>query len=166
MAQVQLKGKLTHTAGDLPEVGSRAPEFTLVDGHLKDISLKDFGKKKKILSIVPSLDTGTCSTMTKKLHERLEFRPDVVFIAISADLPFAQKRFCDGEHLTHASPLSMMRSKKFGEDYGVLVVDGPLAGLCARAVILLDEENKVVYTELVPEITTEPNYDALFKYLA
>ncbi|MCP5300762.1 MAG: thiol peroxidase [Chromatiaceae bacterium] len=160
MAQVTLEGNPLNTNGDLPAVGSTAPAFRLVDGALNDVGLDDFAGRKKIISIVPSLDTGVCATSTKVFNERLGSRDDVVVLVVSADLPFAQGRFCQAEGTTDVKTLSMMRSRKFAKDYGMLIEDGPLAGITARAVVVADENNKVVYTELVPEIAQEPDYDA------
>jgi thiol peroxidase len=157
MAQITLKGNPVHTNGHLPPLHSPAPDFRLVSGDLKDKSLKDFKGKKKLLSIVPSLDTAVCSLSAKKFNEALKHHPDVAAFVISADLPFAQKRICEG--YTHLTPLSMMRSRDFAKSYGVLIQDGPLEGIAARAIVILDTHDKVIYTELVPEITSEPNYD-------
>ena len=159
MAKVTLKGNLIHTNGDLPAVGSKAPEFQLVDQDLNNHSLKDYKGKRKILYIVPSLDTSVCSLSTKKFNEQIKKHPTIVVLAISSDLPFAQKRFCGAENVKNIVTLSMMRSKDFAKDYGVLIQDGPLAGICARAVIVLDENDKVIYVQLVPEITQEPDYE-------
>lgn len=160
MTTVTMKGKPVSIKGSFPKQGSQAPDFSLVDAELKDKTLADYKGKKKIISIVPSLDTPTCSISAKKFNDAALKDKDWVFIVISCDLPFAQKRFCIAEEAKHAITLSMMRSKKFAEDYGVLVQDGPLAGLCTRGVIVLDENNKVLHAELVPEITSEPNYKA------
>jgi len=160
MAEITLQGDSINTNGDLPEVGSQAPAFRLVDKKLADLGLEDFSGKKKLLNIVPSLDTGVCATSTKKFDEMLGERDDVVTLIISADLPFAQDRFCGAENTNNVVTLSMMRSRNFAKDYGVLIEDGPLAGITARAVLVLDEDNKIIYSELVPEITQEPNYDA------
>jgi len=165
MAQVKLKGTPIHTSGELPKVGSKAPDFTLVDKDLKERHLKEFRGKKKLISIVPSLDTEVCSLSTKKFNELAKKRPDSAFLIISADTPFAQKRVCGAEHMTEVITLSMMPSKDFAKDYGVLIQDGPLKGICARAVLVLDENDRVIYEELVPEITQEPNYEAAFAYL-
>ena len=159
MAQVTLSGSPVNTNGDLPAVGSTAPDFRLVDGELNDVSLADFAGKKKLLSIVPSLDTPTCATSTKVFNERLGGRDDVVVLVVSADLPFAQGRFCQAEGTADVKTLSMMRSRNFAKDYGMLIEDGPLAGITGRAVVVLDENNQVKYTELVPEIAQEPDYD-------
>jgi thiol peroxidase len=160
MATVTLHGDEARTNGELPAVGSAAPDFRLVDGKLNDISLADYGSKKKLLNIVPSLDTPTCATSTKKFNDHAKGRDDVVILVVSADLPFAQGRFCGAEGIDNVVPLSMMRSRNFAKDYGVLITDGPLAGITARAVVVLDENNQVAYTQLVPEIADEPDYDA------
>ena len=159
MATITLKGNKITTNGELPKVGSKAPDFHLVDGALADKHLADYKGKKKLLNIVPSLDTPTCATSTKKFNEHAKGRSDAVMLIISADLPFAQGRFCTGEKLTNVVPLSMMRSRNFAKDYGVLIQDGPLAGITARAVVVIDEHDVVKYTQLVPEIADEPDYD-------
>ena len=159
MAQVTLKGNPIQTNGDLPKVGAPAPAFKLTAGDLKDVSLADYKGKKKILNIVPSLDTPTCATSTRKFNESAGKLPNTVVLVVSADLPFASKRFCTTEGLANVVPLSLMRDKSFAKDYGVLIQDGPLAGICARAVVVIDENDKVVYTQLVPEIGQEPDYD-------
>ncbi|BAN70162.1 thiol peroxidase [endosymbiont of unidentified scaly snail isolate Monju] len=160
MAEITLQGNPIHTSGELPAIGSTAPDFSLTDGELNDVSLKDFAGKKKVLSIVPSLDTGVCATSTKVFNERLGGRDDVVVLVISADLPFAQARFCSAEGTDRVKTLSMMRDKHFAKDYGVLISDGPLAGITARAVLVLDENDRVLHAQLVPEIAQEPDYDA------
>jgi thioredoxin-dependent peroxiredoxin len=160
MAQVTLRGTPIHTNGEVPAVGAKAPDFKLVNGDLKDVSLADFRGKKKILNIVPSLDTPTCATSTRKFNETGGKLPNTVVLVISADLPFAMKRFCVTEGLQNVVSLSMIRGKSFAKTYGVLLEDGPLAGVTARAVVVLDENDKVIHTELVPEIGQEPNYDA------
>jgi len=159
MAKITLKGNTINTSGDLPKVGSAAPDFVLTDGDLNDISLENFKGKKKLLNIVPSLDTGVCATSTKKFNEQAGAHPNAVMLIVSADLPFAQVRFCGAEQTKDVKTLSMMRDRHFAKDYGVLMTDGPLAGICARAVVVIDEEDMVRYTELVPEITQEPNYE-------
>lgn len=159
MATITLKGTEIHTNGDLPAVGSQAPDFKLVDAELGDKTLADYAGKKKLLNIVPSLDTPVCATSTKKFNEAAAGRDNVVMLVISADLPFAMGRFCGVEDIDKVVPLSMMRSRNFAKDYGVLIEDGPLAGITGRAVVILDENDKVVYTELVPEIAQEPDYD-------
>ncbi len=160
MATLTFKGNPINTNGDLPTVGETAPDFKLVTADLKDVTLADFPGKKKLLNIVPSLDTSVCALSTRKFNEHAKAHPDTVILVISADLPFAQKRFCGSEGLSNVVTLSMMRSRKFAKDYGVLLETGPLAGLTARAVVVVDENNVVRHTELVPEIAQEPNYDA------
>jgi thiol peroxidase len=165
MATVTLQGNPFSTNGNLPAVGSQAPDFKLVNKDLADVSLADFAGKKKLISIVPSLDTGVCATSTKVFNQRLAGRSDVVALVVSADLPFAQGRFCGAEGIDNVVTLSMMRSRNFAKDYGILMVDGPLAGITGRGVVVLDASNKVAYAQLVPEITTEPDYDAAIKAL-
>ncbi len=163
MAEIHLKGKSIHTIGNLPN--GRAPDFRLVDKNLKDHSLKDFQGKKKLLATVPSLDTETCSIMTKKLNEFAKVHPEIVFLTVSTDLPFAQKRFCDAGHVENVMTLSMMRDKEFGKAYGLLIQDGPIAGILARSIFVIDENDQIVYSELVDEVTTEPDYQKALSYL-
>ena len=137
MATITLKGDPIHTNGELPAVGSAAPDFNLVTKDLADVTLATYKGKKKILSIVPSLDTSVCATSTKKFNDYAKGRNDVVIITVSADLPFAQGRFCKAEGITNVITLSMMRSRNFAKDYGVLIQDGPLAGITARAVVAI-----------------------------
>ena len=160
MATITLQGNEIHTNGDLPKVGDNAPDFSLVNAELGDVSLVTYKGKKKLLSIVPSLDTPVCATSTKKFNETAKEKPDTVFLMIAADLPFAMSRFCTAEGTDNVIALSMMRSRKFAKDYGVLIEDGPLAGITARALVVIDENDKVIHSELVPEIAQEPNYDA------
>jgi thiol peroxidase len=159
MAQVTHKGNPIHTSGELPKVGGKAPDFKLTAGDLKDVGLADYKGKKKILNIVPSLDTPTCATSTRKFNESAGKLANTVVLVISADLPFASKRFCTVEGLSNVVPLSLMRDKGFAKDYGVLIQDGLLAGICARAVVVIGEDDTVRYTQLVPEIGQEPDYD-------
>ena len=165
MAKITLHGTACNTNGDLPAVGSSAPELHLTDGELNDVTLASYKGKKKLLNIVPSLDTPTCAKSTIKFNEAAKGRDDVVMLIVSADLPFAQGRFCTGEKLDNVIPLSMMRSKNFAKDYGVLIQDGKLAGITARAVVVLDDNDKVVYTQLVPEIGEEPDYKSALAVL-
>lgn len=160
MAKITLKGTPHQTVGDLPAVGAPAPDFHLVDGDLNDVRLDAFKGKWKILTINPSFDTAVCATAARKFNERAAGLENTVVLAISADLPFAQKRFCAAEGLDQVIPLSMMRSKNFAKDYGVLIQDGPLAGITARAIVVVDENDEVAHTELVEEITEEPDYTA------
>ncbi len=160
MATITLKGTPIHTNGELPAIGSAAPYFHLVDGSLADKTLADYPGKKKLLNIVPSLDTPVCQISTRKFNEHAKMHRDTVMLMIAADLPFAMQRFCTDEKLDNVVSLSMMRSRNFAKDYGVLIQDGPLAGITARAVVVLDANDKVLYTEMVPEIAQEPDYAA------
>ncbi|MEM7136655.1 MAG: thiol peroxidase [Myxococcota bacterium] len=159
MASTALKGNPINTNGDLPEVGSQAPDFVLVTTDMGEKSLADFAGKKKILSINPSYDTPVCQVATRTFNQRAAGLDDVVVLMVSADLPFAQKRFCAAEGIEGVVPASTFRGS-FLTDYGVELVDGPLKGVSARAIVVLDENDKVVHTELVPEIAQEPDYDA------
>tara|TARA_R110000787_G_scaffold31696_2_gene83876 strand:- start:532 stop:1032 length:501 start_codon:yes stop_codon:yes gene_type:complete len=163
MAKVTLQGNAFQTNGDLPAVGSDAPGFRLVAADLKDTTPHDFAGKTKVLNIFPSVDTPTCATSVRKFNEKAGQLKDVVVLCVSADLPFAQSRFCGAENLENVKTLSLMRGGQFAKDYGVFIENGPLAGLTARAVVVLDADNKVTYTELVTEIADEPNYEAALK---
>ena len=165
MANVTLGGNAIGVAGNLPKRGDSAPDFTLTGKDLKDVGLKDFAGKRKVLNIVPSLDTPTCQTSTRKFNEKASGLADTVVLVISADLPFASSRFCTTEGLSNVVTLSTVRGRDFHSKYGVDVTDGPLQGLTARAVVVLDENNKVLHSELVPEIKQEPNYDAALSAL-
>jgi thioredoxin-dependent peroxiredoxin len=160
MATITLKGKPFQTSGSLPAVGSAAPDFRLVNASLEDVSLKTFAGKRKILTINPSLDTPVCATAARTFNQKATALDDTVVLVVTADLPFAQKRFCAAEGLDRVVPLSLMRSRAFAKDYGVLIQDGPLAGITARAIVVLDANDRVVHSELVPEIANEPDYDA------
>lgn len=165
MATVTLRGTPVQTSGELPKVGSVAPPFKLANPDLKDVGLENFAGKQKILNIYPSVDTPVCATSTRKFNEKASSRPDTVVICIAADLPFAFRRFCGAEGLNNVQTLSTMRSPQFMKDYGVRIETGPMTGLCARAVVVLDQDNKVKHTELVKEIAQEPDYDAALKAL-
>ncbi len=158
MAEITLKGNSIHTSGDLPAVGTAAPAFSLTDTGLADKSLDDFSGKK-VLNVFPSLDTPVCAVSVRQFNQRAAGRQGVAVLNISADLPFAHGRFCAAEGIEGAINLSSMRSS-FARDYGCEIVDGPLKGLCSRAVLVLDEANNVVYCEQVPEIAQEPDYEA------
>lgn len=160
MATTKFKGNDVHTNGNLPTVGSKAPDFKLVAKDLSEKSLADFAGKKAVLTVNPSYDTGVCQATARKFNQSLAGRGDVVVLAVSADLPFAQKRFCEAEGLDNVVPLSSFRSS-FAKDYGLELTDGPLAGLTARAVVVIGPDGKVLASQLVPEITTEPDYDAV-----
>jgi thiol peroxidase len=160
MATITLKGTKIETAGSLPKVGDKAPAFKLTGGDLADVGLPQFAGKKKVLNIVPSLDTAVCALSAKRFNQEVAALSDTVVINISADLPFAQKRFCESQGLGNVINLSTMRSPDFGREYGVVITTGPLAGLMSRAVLVLDRQDQVVYAEQVPEIAQEPDYDA------
>ena len=159
MSTISLQGNEIHTNGKIPVVGTQAPDFVLVNKDLENVSLSEFKGKNKLISIVPSLDTPVCATSTKKFNEAMAELEDSVCIVVSADLPFAMARFCNAESQKHTTTLSMMRSRDFAKDYGVLIEDGPLAGITARAVVVLDKADVVKHSELVSEITNEPDYD-------
>ena len=159
MATINFQGKAIHTNGELPPVGSQAPNFTLVNGQLKEVTLASYAGQKKVLNIIPSLDTPVCAASTRKFNEKISNSDKAIVLVISQDLPFAQGRFCESEGLKHVIPLSTFRSS-FPEDYGVKLTDSILAGLTARAVIVLDEHDVIIHSELVQEITDEPDYEA------
>jgi thiol peroxidase len=159
MAQITLKGNPVHTAGTLPAVGSKAPAFTVAKTDLADISLKDFAGKKLVLNIFPSIDTPTCATSVRKFNADATNLSNVAILCVSADLPFALKRFCGAEGLDKVTPASDFRDGNFGNAYGARITDGPLKGLLSRAVVVVDETGNVVYNEQVSEIADEPNYD-------
>jgi thiol peroxidase len=165
MATITLKGSPVQTNGDLPKKGQAAPDFKLVAGNLSDKSLADYAGQRKVLNIFPSIDTPTCAMSVRQFNQRAAAMKNTAVLCVSADLPFAQQRFCAAEGIKNVAALSMMRDRHFGLDYGVLIQDGALAGLTARAVVVLDESNKVLHTELVSEIANEPNYDAALKAL-
>lgn len=158
MAETKFKGNPVHTTGALPTKGSKAPDFVLVDNALGEKRLADFAGKKKVLTINPSYDTAVCQTTARSFNAQAA-KTDAVVLVISADLPFAQKRFCTAEGLSGVTPLSSFRSS-FGKDYGLTLEDGPLKGLTARAVLVLDENDVVQHVELVADIVNEPDYAA------
>ena len=160
MSTVTLEGNPTHVEGHFPQPGDKAHSFMLVDKDLNDVPLSHFAGKRKVLSIVPSVDTPTCAQSTRVFNEKASSLPNTVVLVISSDLPFAQARFCGAEGLNNVITLSTLRGRDFHRDYGVLITDHPLAGLTARAVVVVDENDKVVYSQLVPEIADEPDYDA------
>jgi len=157
---VTFAGNSTRVEGTFPKMGTKAPDFSLVDKDLNDVSLANFANKKKILNIVPSLDTPVCAISTRKFNEKASNLSNTVVLIISADLPFAMSRFCSTEGLDKVVVLSTMRGADFMKNYGVAITDGPLAGVTARAVVVLDETDNVVHAELVSEIKDEPNYEA------
>lgn len=165
MAQVTLRGNPIRVEGELPVVGQPAPAFTLVDAQLGDTSLASFAGKRKVLNIFPSIDTPTCATSVRKFNAEAGKLANTVVLCISADLPFAQKRFCGAEGLDSVVTLSTLRGGEFLRDYGVAIAEGPMAGLAARAVLVLDENDKVLYCERVAEIAQEPDYAAALAVL-
>ena len=160
MSNVTLGGNAIEVGGKFPQAGDKAPDFSLVGKDLKDVKLADFAGKRKVLNIVPSLDTPVCQASARKFNEAASTLDNTVVLTISADLPFAMGRFCTAEGLANVVTLSTMRGAEFKNAYGVDIKTGPLAGVAARAVVVLDENNAVKYSELVPEIKQEPNYDA------
>lgn len=165
MATISRKGNIIHTIGELPAIGKTAPDFSLVAQDLSEKTLEDFAGKRKILNIFPSLDTPVCAQSVRQFYKLAENIPNLVVLNISMDLPFAAGRFCAAEGIKNSMTLSTFRSN-FPKDYGLVIIDSPLKGLCSRAVILLDEENRVLYTEQVSEISQEPDYTSLINMLS
>ncbi len=165
MAQITLKGKSIHTSGDLPRNGQEAPDFRLTTTDLKDVSRKDFEGKTLLLNIFPSLDTDVCATSVRRFNSLAVKMKNTRVLCISKDLPFAHKRFCVAEGINNVISLSVLRNNDFGEDYGVRMVDGPMAGLMSRSVFIINPEGTIVYQQLVPEITEEPDYEAALNAL-
>lgn len=166
MSEVTLQGSTVHVDGSFPSTGSQAKPFTAVDKNLADQSLAAFAGKRKVLNIFPSVDTGTCAASVRRFNTLAGSMDNTVVVCISADLPFAQARFCGAEGLDNVTMLSLMRGRAFLNDYGVALADGPLAGLAARAVVVLDEHDKVIHAQMVGEIADEPDYDAALAALA
>src|SRR5574343_1162783 len=166
MAQVTLKGNPVQVDGQLPQVGQQAPAFSLVAKDLSDVTLASLAGKRKVLNIFPSIDTPTCATSVRKFNAEAAQLKNTVVLCVSADLPFAQSRFCGAENLDNVQTLSTMRGRDFLQHYGVAIESGPIAGVAARAVVVLDENNKVLHSELVSEIKNEPNYAAALAALA
>jgi len=165
MAQITLRGNPIHTSGELPGIGSAAPAFTLVKTDLAETTLQDYAGRRVVLNIFPSLDTPVCATSVRKFNTLCSSVPNTTVLCISADLPFAAKRFCATEGLENVVPASSFRNPEFGSAYGVTQTDGPLHGLLARALVVLDAKGRVLHTELVPEIAQEPDYDAALAVL-
>jgi thioredoxin-dependent peroxiredoxin len=159
MSTVTLQGTPVEVGGQFPQAGSTVPAFNLTDASLNEISLADFAGKRKVLNIFPSVDTGVCAASVRHFNAAAAKLSNTVVLCISADLPFAQARFCGAEGLDQVKTLSTFRHPEFQDQYGVKLSNGPLAGLCARAVIVLDENNQVLHSQLVTEITTEPDYE-------
>jgi thiol peroxidase len=165
MASITLGGNTINTNGQLPENGSKAPDFNLVNTDLATVSLQDFAGKKVVMNIFPSVDTGTCAASVRKFNEKASQLNNTVVLSISRDLPFAQKRFCGAEGLANVVNLSDFKDGSFGKKYGLEMTDGKLAGLHSRAVVVIDESGNIIYTEQVAEIANEPNYDAALAVL-
>lgn len=165
MAEITLKGNKIHTCGELPAVGSQAPDFVFTKTDLSDVSLEDFAGKRIVLNIFPSIDTSVCAASVRRFNEEANKLENTAVLCASLDLPFAHQRFCGAEGLENVIPVTELRKRAFGEDYGVRIIDGPLAGLFSRAVVIIDNNGKVIYTEQVPEIAQEPNYEAALKAL-
>ena len=160
MAKTAFKGNPVETSGSLPKIGEVAPEFKLVNSSLEEVKLSDFKGKNVILNIFPSLDTGVCAASVRKFNEDASSLDNTVILGISSDLPFAASRFCSMEGIDNTIALSLFRDDSFAKDYGVLLMDGPMKGLTARAVVVVNPEGKVIYNQLVPEITEEPDYNS------
>ncbi len=165
MATITLKGNPVHTCGSLPKTGEKAPCFQLVKSDLSELSCCDLKGKRLVLNIFPSLDTSVCATSVRKFNQLAAQMPNTVILAVSKDLPFAQSRFCTTEGIDQVIPVSAFRSNDFGKAYGVEITDGPLAGLLARSVVVIDKDFNIIYEELVPEITHEPDYEAVLNVL-
>lgn len=162
---VHFQGNPVRVSGQFPQSGAKAAPFTLVAKDLADVSLSQYAGKRKVLNIFPSIDTGVCAASVRKFNQLANDLDNTVVLCISADLPFAQSRFCGAEGLSNVVTLSTLRNPEFKQDYGVALDDSPLKGLTARAVIVLNENDEVIYSELVNEITEEPNYDAALNAL-
>ena len=166
MATITLKGTAIETIGDLPNVGAKAPIFTLTKRDFSETNLDDFAGKRMVLNIFPSIDTQVCATSVRRFNVEASKLENSVVLCISADLPFAHERFCGAEGIDDVLSLSSFRSEAFGNDYGVKITSGPLTGLMSRAIVIIDESGKVIYTEQVPEIVQEPNYEAALAALS
>jgi thiol peroxidase len=165
MAKIALKGNPISTVGELPSVGSAAPDFRLTGNGLQDVSLADYAGKTVVLNIVPSLDTGICALSAQRFNQEASGLDNAVILTVSNDLPFAQGRFCQANGIDRVVTLSQLRNRDFGQAYGIEIADGPMAGLLARAVVVVDGDGQVVYTQLVPEIVQEPDYEAVLNFL-
>jgi len=166
MAKISSRGEIVETSGELPEVGSKAPDFNLRKADLSPVSLADYAGSRLVLNIFPSIDTPTCAKSVRQFNERAAAMPDTRVLCVSADLPFALGRFCGAEGIDNVDTASVYRAPEFGRDYGVYMAEGRLGGLLARAIVVCDLEGRVMYRELVPEIAQEPDYDAVMAVLA
>lgn len=160
MAKITFQGNPVNTLGELPQLATKAPNFRLTKTDLSDVSLEDFAGRKIVLNIFPSIDTPVCASSVRRFNDEAVKLENTVVLCISADLPFAQDRFCGAEGLNNVIPLSVFRSGSFGKDYGVIITSGALSGLLSRAVVIINEKGSIAYTELVPEIASEPDYTA------
>ncbi|MCF8070040.1 MAG: thiol peroxidase [Desulfobacterales bacterium] len=165
MNQITLKGNKIDTSGNLPGIGNDVPDFVLTKTDLSDVSAKDFSGKTIVMNIFPSIDTPVCAASARRFNQEAGNLDDVVVLCISADLPFAHARFCEVEGLNDVIPLSNFRSPEFGKDYGLLITSGVLRGLLSRAIVIIDRTGKIIYTEQVPEIAQEPDYDGALKHI-
>ncbi len=165
MSRIKFKGEPVNTSGELPKEGEQAPDFLLTGEDLSDYSLNDFNGIKLVLNIFPSIDTGVCAASVRRFNKEADNLSNIKILGISRDLPFAQARFCGAEGIENVITLSEMRQDNFGEEYGVKIIDGPLAGLFSRAVIVLDANHTVLYNQQVPDIASEPDYDDVLKNL-
>lgn len=166
MTAISLNGTPMHTYGDLPLVGNKAPDFTMTRADLSEVRLSDCIDKKVILNIFPSLDTPVCAAAMIKFNELAALKDNLIILCVSIDLPFAQKRFCNTEHLDNIIPVSIFRNTEFGKTYGMQIIDGPLAGLLSRAVVLIDQNGTITYTQQLKKIEDEPDYQALMSKVA
>lgn len=165
MATITLKGNPIHTVGELPKIGTKAPFFQLTNTDLKDVTLDDYKKSKIILNIFPSIDTGVCATSVRQFNKKASELENTKILCISRDLPFAHARFCGAEGLNNVVSLSDFKKGNFGENYKCTIQDGPLTGLLSRAIVVIDEDGTVIYTEQVSEITQEPDYKKALKVI-
>ncbi len=162
---ITLRGKPVQLSGRLPVLAEAVASFKLINTALRERLLRHYASQRLLISVVPSLDTSVCAASTHRLNHLAAEHPELTVLVVSADLPFAQKRFCEAEGLSHIETLSMMRDRQFAEDYGLLITSGPLAGLAARALLLVDGEGRLEYIDLVSEVTEEPDYEALLRIL-
>jgi thiol peroxidase len=165
MSTITIKGQAVKTVGELPKPGSKAPDFTLTKTDLSDTTLKNYTGKIVVLNIFPSVDTPVCSASVRRFNQEISTYPNAVVICASLDLPFAHARFCEAEGLKDVIPVSEFRNRDFGDTYGVRIIEGPLTGLLARSVVVIDEKGEVIYSKLVEELTTEPDYEDVLAVL-
>jgi len=166
MARISSRGEMVETSGELPQTGTKAPDFALRRADLSPVSLGDYAGSRLVLNIFPSIDTPTCAKSVRQFNERAASMPNTRILCVSADLPFALTRFCGAEGIENVETASVYRAPEFGRDYGLFMAEGRLGGLLARAIVVIDGTGKVIHTELVPEIAQEPNYDAVMTALS